>query len=167
MKQTPARVPDLTPFVTALHLRPTIESVVEHNVARLHTSGQLVVTIKAIHTGPNAAKASSEDAGGLQPIIYLAHGARVMLTANLWVDKGLVNGSMGTVVHGHLLQQWWSYASPPNCRHGAVCCLPWSQTPRWNCSYHSHSSYLVCTRCFMKTPDSSPLKPHYHFVLPP
>ena len=71
MKQTPARVPDLTPFVTALHLRPTIESVVEHNVARLHTSGQPVATIKAIHTGPNAAKASSEDAGGLQPCNHL------------------------------------------------------------------------------------------------
>ena len=56
MKQTPARVPDLTPFITALHLRPTIESVVEHNVARLHASGQPVATINAIHTGPNAAK---------------------------------------------------------------------------------------------------------------
>ena len=33
MKQTPARVPDLTPFITALYLRPTIESVVEHNIA--------------------------------------------------------------------------------------------------------------------------------------
>ena len=53
MKQTPARVPDLTPFITALHLCPTIESVVEHNVARLHASGQPVATINAIHTGPN------------------------------------------------------------------------------------------------------------------
>ena len=73
MRQTPARLQDLTPFRTALYLHPTVEAVMEHNVSRLHASGQPIATIKSVHSGPNASKASPDEAAGLEAIICLAH----------------------------------------------------------------------------------------------
>ena len=55
MTRTPAHVSDSSSFNNALYLFPTVEAVVEHNFNKLYACGQPVATIKAVHTGPNAA----------------------------------------------------------------------------------------------------------------
>ena len=43
-------------------------------------------------------KMPSDELSGLEPVVFLAKGARVMLTMNLWSRVGLCNGATGTVV---------------------------------------------------------------------
>ena len=71
MKQTPTEVRDLSLFADALHVYPTTEAVVEHNVAKLDHSAEPIATIKAVLTGPNASRATADDASGLDRQIYL------------------------------------------------------------------------------------------------
>ena len=98
MKQKPAVVGATTPFAEALHLFATASDVAEHNIHKLHASGQPVAILKAVHNVPGAFKATSEEAGGLVSVICIAQGAKVMLCANLWVDVGMVNCVSGTIV---------------------------------------------------------------------
>ena len=101
MSRTPNRVNNLASFETALHLYPTVEAAVDHNVSKLHDTEKpiAVSVIKAIHTGEAyATKAPADhDAGGLEAVTCLAESARVMLTLNLGVDFGLVNRAMSTI----------------------------------------------------------------------
>ena len=98
MKRTPAEVGNVSSYDAALRLYPTLEAVAEYNAIKLRSNGQPVAMIKAVHTGPDASKGTHDDAGGLDPVDFLARGARVMLCANIWVEVGLVNGALGTVV---------------------------------------------------------------------
>ena len=92
-------IPNCQKFDDALHLYPTTEVLTAFNMLGLQANGQSVATIKALHCGPNAAKVSDDGTSEPEPVIALAHSARVMLTFNLWiVDTGLVNSTMGTVV---------------------------------------------------------------------
>ena len=75
MKQTPTKAQDISSFANALHLYPTVEAVVEYNIAKPRDLQQPIATIKAVYTGADAAKASPDDAGGLEAIICIAKSA--------------------------------------------------------------------------------------------
>ena len=69
MTRTTGEVGDTKSFDDAFRLYPTIEAVAEHNIAKLRASGQPIAVLSAVHTGPGASKATSDDAGGLEPVI--------------------------------------------------------------------------------------------------
>ena len=98
MKRIPSQVGDTSSFQCALHIFPTVNAVAEYNLTKLREINRPVAIIKAVHSGSNAHKASSDDAGGLDAVVHMATTARVMLIANLWVEAGLVNGALGTVI---------------------------------------------------------------------
>lgn len=76
-------------FKDALHLLPTKAAVIECNHSWLAATAQPVVRCAAKHHGSSAHKASVDDAQGLEPMVLLAEGAKVMLTRNLWTSKGV------------------------------------------------------------------------------
>ncbi|CAM9499899.1 unnamed protein product, partial [Ectocarpus sp. 12 AP-2014] len=57
-----------------------------------------VARVSAVHTGANARRATADTAEGLERDLYLARGAKVMLSKNLYQQVGLVNGIRGEVV---------------------------------------------------------------------
>ena len=57
-----------------------------------------VARVSAVHTGANARRASADMAEGLERDLYLAKGAKVMLTKNLYQQVGLVISIRSEVV---------------------------------------------------------------------
>ena len=83
----------------ALWLYSNNADAVAHNDLKLRQLGKPVAFMKAKTTGRVASiRDHAWKGGGMYRDLYLCEGARVMLRRNLWLSKGLVNGSLGRVV---------------------------------------------------------------------
>ena len=90
--------PDDPAIVNLPRLYANAADVLAYNLERLHRVCPDAAVVRAEHSDGTAAKAATDLAGGLPAQTYLGTGATVMLTANLAVQLGLVNGARGTVV---------------------------------------------------------------------
>ena len=74
------------------------EDVANFNYSKLQELHQPIAKIIARHSSTYAAKFDSDEMSGLEPCIFVAKEAKVMLIMKLWTDVGLCNGSTGQVV---------------------------------------------------------------------
>ncbi len=85
----PSNVTNICDFEDATRLFYSNEQVANYNNDQLTKLEHPIAHINACHSSALAKKISSDDMSGLEPVVFLAKGARVMLTMNLWASVGL------------------------------------------------------------------------------
>ena len=89
---------EMDTFKNATRLFYSKAEVKRYNGTKLRELATSVLKVEASHSSASARRASAELAQGLHRDVFLARGARVMLTRNLRSEVGLANGIRGDVV---------------------------------------------------------------------
>ena len=84
LTRQPSNVTNLYEFEDSTRLFYSNEQVDYYNHEQLTKLGLPIAHINARHSSAVAKKISSDDMSGLEPVVFLAKGARVMLIMNLW-----------------------------------------------------------------------------------
>ncbi|XP_028394505.1 ATP-dependent DNA helicase PIF1-like [Dendronephthya gigantea] len=97
LTRQPLKISNLSEFNDATRLFYSNEEVANFNYENLVKLQKPIAQINARHSSATARKIPADEFSGLQPVLYLAKGAKIMLTMNLWPTVGLCNGATGTV----------------------------------------------------------------------
>lgn len=94
----PSNVTNISEFSNAIGL------FYSHNKAATYTQEQLtklqqsVAHMNARHSSTVAKSMTANEISGLEPAVFLAKGAKVILTMNLWASVSLCDGATETVI---------------------------------------------------------------------
>jgi ATP-dependent DNA helicase PIF1 len=83
---------------TTTYLFNTNKEVNLHNLKMLKAHNNPIAKVEAYNSTTKGKSLSPDQFNSLQNTLYLAKGALVLLTTNMWPEGGLANGSTGTVV---------------------------------------------------------------------
>ncbi len=87
----------LSRFADAIRLFPDNASCNAYNAEKLKSLNSPITLLQAKNTNSRCKNGTDDSFSGLKNYIYLAKGAKITLTNNLWTKQGLVNGANGVV----------------------------------------------------------------------